>query len=122
MSDVLLLDYNTDIEAYYIMLTDFIRTDELRVPQYDAGFFSFCVYLQLVIVSYYSLYVRAGLKTQFLFKLVLLLIQNVKVLFTGKYLKNMFPDCFLLLSSLHHLSCCSIKITSCTEPSPRATP
>lgn len=32
MSDVLLLNYNTDIEAYYIMLTEVIRKDEQRVP------------------------------------------------------------------------------------------
>lgn len=48
VSDVLLLNYNTDIEAYYIMLTEVIIKDDQRVPCYHVCFVQYCAYLQLV--------------------------------------------------------------------------
>lgn len=48
LSDVLLLNYNTDIEAYYIILTGVILKNEQRAPRYSVSRDSHSVYLQPV--------------------------------------------------------------------------
>lgn len=58
--------------------------------------------------------------SQFQFYFVSLLYSSVKyvrALCGGKYV----PTHFLTLPFLYHLSCCGIKITSCTKPSSSAS-
>lgn len=112
VSDVLLLDYNTDIGACYIMLTGIIIKYEQKVS---------C-----------RLYLIRCLPAVSKPILVFICQQSTRCFIFGSYsvffLQNMallsvlVTEYFLTLSSLHHLSCCGIKITSCTKASSRATP
>lgn len=128
VSAVLLLNDNTDIEAYYIMLTEVIIKDEQRVPTLSRQFgLMLCLPAVckpiLVFICQHTTGAHGFISFFLSFFLFFVLI-FCKICYCSLHWKicyNVFPNYFLALSSLHHLSCCGIKITSCTKPSSSAT-